>query len=157
MDSRRKTYSLFLHQIDGSDGEEMRMMKKNMEDLLLGFLQLGRELDLGFVLKSKCPIEEFILENRNGSISYPKVFGRFRTEIEWYPVKCLAHKILKKKRNKWSKNAKLIMKTGTYMWAKESRRWQKLWWMGLDEKSVGRRICVVWDGMLEPGIDKGSL
>ncbi|KAH7843881.1 hypothetical protein Vadar_021774 [Vaccinium darrowii] len=42
--------------------------------------------------------------------------GNNRTEIEWYPVKCLAHKILKKKRNKWSKNAKLIMKTGTYMW-----------------------------------------
>ncbi|KAH7834452.1 hypothetical protein Vadar_016170 [Vaccinium darrowii] len=116
MDRRRKTYGLFLHQIDGSDGEEMRLMKKKMEDLLLGFLLLGRGLDLGFVLKSKCPIEEFILENKNRSISYPKVFGQFRTEIEWYPVKCLAHKILKKKRNKWSKNAKLIMKTGTYMW-----------------------------------------
>lgn len=77
MDHRRKTYGLFLHQIDGSHGEEMRLMKK-MEDLLLGFLLLGRGLDLGFVLKSKCPIEEFILENRNGSISYPKVFGRFR-------------------------------------------------------------------------------
>ncbi|KAF7120962.1 hypothetical protein RHSIM_Rhsim13G0204600 [Rhododendron simsii] len=37
-----------------------------------------------------------------------------RTEIERYPGKCLTHKILKKKPNKGSKNAKLIMKTGSY-------------------------------------------
>uniref|UniRef100_M0ZH89 Nucleosome assembly protein 1 2 n=1 Tax=Solanum tuberosum TaxID=4113 RepID=M0ZH89_SOLTU len=33
------------------------------------------------------------------------------TEIEWYPGKCLTHKILKKKPKKGSKNAKPIMKT----------------------------------------------
>lgn len=35
----------------------------------------------------------------------------YRTEIEWYPGKCLTHKILKKKPKKGSKNAKPITKT----------------------------------------------
>ena len=34
-----------------------------------------------------------------------------RTEIEWYPGKCLTQKILKKKPKKGSKNAKPITKT----------------------------------------------
>ena len=33
------------------------------------------------------------------------------TEIEWYPGKCLTHKILKKKPKKGSKNTKPITKT----------------------------------------------
>lgn len=35
----------------------------------------------------------------------------YRTEIEWYPGKCLTQKILKKKPKKGSKNAKPITKT----------------------------------------------
>ncbi|KAI8525960.1 hypothetical protein RHMOL_Rhmol13G0271200 [Rhododendron molle] len=35
------------------------------------------------------------------------------TEIERYPGKCSTHKILKKKPNKGSENAKLITKTGS--------------------------------------------
>lgn len=35
----------------------------------------------------------------------------YRTEIEWYPGKCLTKKILKKKPKKGSKNAKPITKT----------------------------------------------
>ena len=34
-----------------------------------------------------------------------------RTEIEWYPGKCLTQKLLKKKPKKGSKNAKPITKT----------------------------------------------
>jgi Nucleosome assembly protein (NAP) len=37
--------------------------------------------------------------------------GFCRTEIEWYPGKCLTQKILKKKPKKGSKNAKPITKT----------------------------------------------
>lgn len=35
----------------------------------------------------------------------------YRTDIEWYPGKCLTQKILKKKPKKGSKNAKPITKT----------------------------------------------
>ena len=35
----------------------------------------------------------------------------YRTEIEWYPGKCLTQKILKKKPKKGSKNTKPITKT----------------------------------------------
>lgn len=35
----------------------------------------------------------------------------YRTEIEWYPGKCLTEKILKKKPKKGAKNAKPITKT----------------------------------------------
>lgn len=34
-----------------------------------------------------------------------------RTEIEWYPGKCLTQKVLKKKPKKGTKNAKPIIKT----------------------------------------------
>lgn len=40
-----------------------------------------------------------------------KLYTLYRTEIEWYPGKCLTHKILKKKPKKGSKNAKPITKT----------------------------------------------
>lgn len=38
-------------------------------------------------------------------------FKPCRTDIEWYPGKCLTQKILKKKPRKGSKNAKPITKT----------------------------------------------